>query len=150
MKWCSIMIPSAMLILAFPHIFHHHMALFKVFFAFVRFFYFFLFFFKVGKWNVVGGMPNVTQFPPMWYEFADRPDLHDFVKDIVDLDEHWAADPLRKVWIFYTKDFFHIFQIFMLKKRRKILVACRFRERSLSSQKFTLTSKYKRGVYGDF
>ena len=42
-------------------------------------------------------MPNVTQFPPMWYEFADRPDLHDFVKDIVELDEHWAADPLRTV-----------------------------------------------------
>ena len=53
--------------------------------------------FLVGKWNVVGGMPNVTQFPPMWYEFADRPDLHDFVKDIVELDEHWGADPLMKV-----------------------------------------------------
>ena len=59
--------------------------------------FFFFIFFQVGKWNVVGGMPNVTQFPPMWYEFADRPDLHDFVKDIVELDEHWAADPLRKV-----------------------------------------------------
>lgn len=47
---------------------------------------------QVGKWNLVGGMPRITEFPPMWYSFVDN-NLDEFVAEIVNRDEHWSVDP---------------------------------------------------------